>query len=118
MRLQPLRTTSRVEKSSCAYEESQYGKESQPGTHQAASLALADQSRRTLNVPCKAKSIAKESTKMIQPEKVWKKPSPFCGSQYCTTSPVPMIRKPLATTAMGIAAITRASLQRVRASTK
>ena len=40
---------------------------------------------------------------MSQPEKAWKNPSAFSGSQYCTSRPVPKMRRLLAATAIGTA---------------
>src|SRR5258708_32091694 len=67
---------------------------------------------------CRRKSIAKETTKMSQPENKWKNPSALSGSQYCTRSPVPKIRRLLAKTAIGTAARARTTRTQVRVSIK
>src|SRR5215469_2734819 len=59
-----------------------------------------------------------DTTKMSQPENSWKKPWALSGFQYCTRRPVPTIRKPLAMTAMGMAAMARSTRMRTRFSSR
>ena len=91
MRWHLLVPTSRLKEAAGADEESSHQKEARPRIArllaQRASLLLADQRTTVLKAPCSRKSMANESKKMIQPEKVWKNPSAMSGLQYSPNIP-------------------------------
>src|SRR5215472_14298624 len=105
-----LRDISSADREGCTHHKQTHRyvmRPSERGSHTAVLRRIISRVRCTA---CPSKiNKTNENTKTTTPENPWKKPSDLSRPQYSPTTPVPMIRKPLATIAIGTAPITSKS---------